>query len=93
VRATAGEVATHSGQPNGSVSVALRALVARVQVARTETARGVEYSLVSPGDVKPFKRVKVAGVKAPGASAGTVTSEMPAPSDAPARWCELDSAP
>ena len=57
-RATAGEVAAHSGQPNGSTSVALRALVGHGQVARTETSRGVEYSLVSPGDIKPFKRAR-----------------------------------
>jgi hypothetical protein len=45
VRATAGEVAERCGQPNGSVYVALRALVAHGQVARTKTAKGVEYSL------------------------------------------------
>lgn len=60
VRATAGEVAAHSGQPNGSVSGSLRALVARGQVARTETVRGIEYSLTSPGEVRPFKRVGAA---------------------------------
>jgi len=43
-RATAGEVAGRTGQPNGSVAVTLRALVARGLVARTETTRGVEYS-------------------------------------------------
>jgi DNA-binding IclR family transcriptional regulator len=47
-RATANEVAERSGQPNGSVAVALRSLVARRLVARTETARGIEYTVVSP---------------------------------------------
>jgi hypothetical protein len=76
-RATAAEVARHSGLPNGSTSVALRALVARGQVARTEGTRGIEYSLVSPGDVKPVKRVKASTpsarsseVEAPRAAAG-----------------------
>ena len=53
VRATASEVAARSGQPNGSTTVALRALVARGQIARTDTARGIEYSLASPGDTRP----------------------------------------
>ena len=44
-RATAGEVAKHAALPNGSVSVTLRALVARGRVVRTETARGAEHSL------------------------------------------------
>lgn len=58
VRGTATEIATRSGLPNGSVYVALRALVARGRVARAETARGVEYSLVSSGEIRPFKRVR-----------------------------------
>jgi sugar-specific transcriptional regulator TrmB len=45
VRATAGEVAERCGQPNGSVYVALRSLVAQGLVARAKTARGIEYSL------------------------------------------------
>jgi hypothetical protein len=44
-QATASEVAERTGQPNGSVVVALRALVARGLVARTKSERGVEYSL------------------------------------------------
>lgn len=65
VRGTAAEIATRSGLPNGSVYVALRALVARGRVARAETARGIEYSLVSAGDIRPFKRVKVATSTSP----------------------------
>jgi hypothetical protein len=61
VRATASEIAERSGQPNGSVAVALRGLVARSQVAKTRTARGAEYSLVSTGSVRPFKRARAAG--------------------------------
>lgn len=61
VRATAAEIAERSGQPNGSVYVTLRGLVARGLVAKTETARGIEYSLVSAGRVQPFKRAKRAG--------------------------------
>src|SRR5262245_25192872 len=41
VRGTTTEIATRCGLPNGSVYVALRALVARGRVARAETARGV----------------------------------------------------
>jgi hypothetical protein len=71
VRATASEVAGRSGQPNGSVGVALRALVARGQVAKTRTARGVEYSLVSTGSIQPFKRTRRGGATSgPGATVG-----------------------
>jgi hypothetical protein len=55
-RATAVQVAAHSGRPNGSVAKTLRALVAKRDVARTSSTRGAEYSLVSPGSVQPFKR-------------------------------------
>ena len=65
VRATAGEIAARCGRPNGSVYVALRALVTRSQIARTETARGIEYSLVSPGGVRSFKRARASAPKAP----------------------------
>jgi sugar-specific transcriptional regulator TrmB len=58
VRATAAEIAERSGHPNGSVAVTLRGLVARGVVAKTETARGIEYSLVSAGSVQPFKRTR-----------------------------------
>jgi hypothetical protein len=58
VRATASEIAGRCGQPNGSVAVALRSLVARGQVVKAETTRGLEYSLVSPGGARPFKRAK-----------------------------------
>jgi DNA-binding IclR family transcriptional regulator len=51
-RATAIEVAERSGQPNGSVMVALRGLVARGLVARTKAEGGVEYSLVSLDDTR-----------------------------------------
>ncbi len=60
-RAMAVEVAERTGLPNGSVGVALRALVARGLVAKTQTARGAEYSLVSTGRVRPFKRVRGPG--------------------------------
>jgi hypothetical protein len=81
VRATASEVAERSGQPNGSVSVALRGLVARGQVAKTRTARGAEYSLISTGSIQPFKRVR--GAVAAGAPAGAATAGEP-PRRAPA---------
>jgi hypothetical protein len=55
-RATAVQVAAHSGRPNGSVAKTLKALVAKRDVARTSSTRGAEYSLVSPGSVQPFKR-------------------------------------
>jgi hypothetical protein len=60
-RATAIEVAERSGQPNGSVVVTLRGLVARGLVARAKAAGGVEYSLVSTGSVRSFQRVRVLG--------------------------------
>jgi DNA-binding IclR family transcriptional regulator len=44
-RPTAREVAGHTGLPNGSVAVALRALGARGLVARAESGRGIEYTL------------------------------------------------
>ena len=44
-RATATEVAGRCGQPNGSVFVALRALVAHGRVARAKTPKGIEYSI------------------------------------------------
>ncbi|WP_437301096.1 helix-turn-helix domain-containing protein [Sorangium sp. So ce426] len=65
VRGTATEIATRSGLPNGSVYVTLRALVARGRVARAGTARGAEYSLVSSGGIRPFKRVKAARPTSP----------------------------
>jgi hypothetical protein len=52
VRATASEVAAHTGMPNGSVWRALQALVSKRQAARSQTSRGAEYSLVSPGSVQ-----------------------------------------
>jgi hypothetical protein len=65
VRGTAAEIAKHGGLPNGSVYVVLRSLVARGKVARAETPRGVEYSLVSSGKIRPFKRVKAATPTSP----------------------------
>jgi hypothetical protein len=56
VRPTASEVAGHCRLGTPVVHAALRALVASGQIARTETARGQEYALVSPGAVRPFKR-------------------------------------
>jgi sugar-specific transcriptional regulator TrmB len=76
VRATASEVAERSGQPNGSVGVALRALVARGVVAKARTGRGTEYSMVSTGSVRPFKRAKHAE------ASGTFSSEVAAPTKA-----------
>jgi hypothetical protein len=67
VRGTATEIATRSGLPNGSVYVSLRALVGRGRIARAETARGVEYSLVSSGEIRPFKRVRTATPTSPAA--------------------------
>src|SRR6185437_3535355 len=97
VRATAGEVAAHAGQPNGSVSVALRALVARGQVARTETSRGIEYGLVSPGGIQPFKRVRAAAPKgrtdAPAASARAGDAPAPTSVASSARAVEPPSSP
>jgi hypothetical protein len=45
VRPTAGEVAGQTGLPNGSVAVALRALLARGLVTQRRTGRGMEYAL------------------------------------------------
>jgi len=56
VRGTAAELAEHCGVPNGSVYVTLRSLARRRLVARTPTKRGIEYSLLSTGGVRPFKR-------------------------------------
>lgn len=57
VRATAGEVAKACELANGTTYVALRSLVASQKIAKTESSRGIEYSLVSTGKVQPFKRV------------------------------------
>jgi len=65
VRATASEVAQRTGLPNGSVYVLLRALVGAGRVAKTDSMRGVEYSLVSSGSVRPFRRTRAT---APGAA-------------------------
>ena len=48
-RATASEVAERTGQPNGTVGVALRGLVARGLIDTTRTTNGAEYSLASTG--------------------------------------------
>jgi sugar-specific transcriptional regulator TrmB len=68
-RATTKEVAERSGQPNGSVGVTLRALVARGQLAKTRTGRGAEYSLVSTGSIRPFKRAKPTNIAGAGSDA------------------------
>ncbi len=44
-RGTAAEIARQGGLPNGTVYVVLRSLVARGQVAKAETARGLEYRI------------------------------------------------
>jgi hypothetical protein len=59
-RATASEVAQRTGLPNGTVYVVLRALVVASRVAKTDSMRGVEYSLVSNGSIRPFKRTRAA---------------------------------
>jgi hypothetical protein len=64
MRATASEIAARCGLPNGSVAVTLRGLVARGQVAKAETARGIEYGMVSAGAVHPFKRTKASAPRA-----------------------------
>ncbi|AGP36451.1 hypothetical protein SCE1572_19315 [Sorangium cellulosum So0157-2] len=76
VRGTATEIAARSGLPNGSVYVALRALMARGRVARAETARGFEYSLVSPGEIRPFKRVRAARPASPAETERTADAEL-----------------
>lgn len=60
VRATAGQVAERCSLPNGTVYVVLRALCSARRVAKTETGRGIEYSLVSTGGIQPFKRPRSA---------------------------------
>jgi len=42
-QATAAEIAKQGGLPNGTAYVVLRSLLARGEVARADTARGVEY--------------------------------------------------
>ena len=64
VRATAGEIAQHGGLPSGTAYVVLKQLISNGRVAKTETARGVEYSLVSTGAVRPFKRARGGSVEA-----------------------------
>ncbi len=65
VRGTAAEIALHCGLPNGTVYVVLRALLTKGSIAKTDTARGVEYSLVSSGGIRPFKRVKSGALTGP----------------------------
>jgi hypothetical protein len=56
VRPTPGEIANHCGLPVMAIHGLLRSSALSSQVAKTATARGIEYSLVSPGDGRPFKR-------------------------------------
>ncbi len=63
VRATAGEIAQHGGLPSGTAYVVLKQLITNGRVAKTETARGVEYSLVSTGAIRPFKRARGGAVE------------------------------
>jgi hypothetical protein len=68
VRATAGEIAQHGGLPSGTAYVVLKQLITNGRVAKTETARGVEYSLVSTGAIRPFKRARGGAVEAAAAA-------------------------
>jgi hypothetical protein len=77
VRPTAGELAKHCGVPIIAIHGALRGLVLNNQVAKTDTARGNEYSLVSSGEVRPFKRSK-STLPPPPAPTGTMTAEASA---------------
>ncbi len=77
VRATAGEIAQHGGLPSGTAYVVLKQLITNGRVAKTETARGVEYSLVSTGAIRPFKRARGGAVEA---AAAVEQSQEPAPS-------------
>ena len=74
VRPTASEVAGHCHLATQAAHASLRTLVASGQIARSETARGQEYSLVSPGAVRPFKRSKNGP---PGADAGPPAADAP----------------
>ena len=56
VRPTPGEIANHCGLPVIAIHGLLRSSALSSQVAKTATARGIEYALVSPGDGRPFKR-------------------------------------
>lgn len=78
VRPTAREVAEHCGMPTAAVYVPLRTLVETGKLAKMDTARGQEYSLVSSGGVKPSKRIKraPAAESSPGPDAGP-TPESP----------------
>ena len=71
VRATAGEVAERCNLPNGTAYVVLRALCASRRVAKTDTQRGIEYSLVSTGGIQPFKRPKTPTAEATPAAPAT----------------------
>lgn len=75
VRATAGEIAQHGGLPSGTAYVVLKQLITNGRVAKTETARGVEYSLVSTGAIRPFKRARGGAVE----SAAAVSEQQEAP--------------
>jgi hypothetical protein len=76
VRATAGEIAQHGGLPSGTAYVALKQLIANGRVAKIETSRGMEYSLVSTGAVRPFKRSRGAEAEAAGEQAPAATGEV-----------------
>jgi hypothetical protein len=77
VRATAGEIAQHGGLPSGTAYVVLKQLITNGRVAKTETARGVEYSLVSTGAIRPFKRARGGAAEA---AAAVEQSQEPTPS-------------
>jgi hypothetical protein len=76
VRATAGEIAQHGGLPSGTAYVVLKQLITNGRVAKTETARGVEYSLVSTGAIRPFKRARGGAVES---AAAVEQQEAPPP--------------
>ena len=75
VRATAGEIAQHGGLPSGTAYVVLKQLIANGRVAKIETARGMEYSLVSTGAVRPFKRSRGVDAEAVAEQAPAANSE------------------
>ena len=86
VRPTAAEIADHCRFAAHLVHASLRALVTAGQIAKTETARGQEYALVSPGAVRPFKRRKTgpaAGESKPGGTPSETTPVGPSEVDVP----------
>ncbi len=76
VRGTATEIAARSGLPNGSVYVApSRARGSRPR-GESRDSEGAEYSLVSSGGIRPFKRVKAATPTSPAEMEQTADAEL-----------------